>query len=874
MMEYYQKKGDEVLSEFKSSKNGLSSKLAKSRLEKYGKNRIVKIRKFHGIKVLLSQFKSFLIYLLIVAAIISFLISHFVDGIVILCIVFLNAGIGFFQTFKAEKAIEKLKKRLALRSRVFRDSKLIVIDAEDLVVGDVVVLVAGDKVGADLRIIESENLQTSEAVLTGESLPVDKVLESISGEVSLAERKNMLYSGTEVVRGSCRAVVVKTGMNTVFGGIATELDEIDTQSTPIQKRMDLFSKQVGFIILGMVSLIVLLGAFEKFDLLEMFMIGVALAVSAIPEGLPAVLAIGFAISSYMMSKSNVIVRRLASVESLGSVTVICSDKTGTITKEEMNVKEYYSGGIFYSKDKENVFVDGNKLDVKKDKGFFSLIKSSILCNDAKYGSFDKDYEIVGDPTEAALLEASLDLGYDKKILTEKEPKFKKFDFDSKRKMMSVIRRGRVGKIMYSKGASEAILKVSNYELIDGKVIELTEKRRLELLKISGDMSKKALRVLAFAYKEVKRNDFDEDDLVFVGFSGMMDSPRDEVKAAIKECYDAQIKVKMITGDSRETAVAIAKEVGIVGKVLTHDELEKMGDAELERVINSVSIFARVSPSQKLRITEMLQKKGEVVAITGDGVNDSLALKAADVGIAMGVRGTDVSRDVSDIVLADDNFASIVSGVREGRKTYDNVKKFVKYLLAVNFAQIFLVMFALFFRMELPLLPLQILWINLVTDSFPALALVFEREENVMNTAPRREKSILSGIWRFIIAGGILALASSLSVYLIGVNRGWEIELIRTMVLTTSILFELLFVYVCRSEISLFKRGVFSNKYLNYAVLFSLVLHLILIYSFLGKYFGLVVLSFNDWLFLLPFAVSGLVLFESWKLIRSSAFYRR
>jgi len=865
-MEYYQKESDEVLNELKSSRDGLSLKVSGSRLKKYGKNRITKVHKFHAVKVFFSQFKSFLIYLLILASLISFVISHFIDGIVILCIVILNAGIGFFQTYKAEKAIEKLKKLLVLKSKVIRDGKVLEVFSEDLVVGDVVVLAAGDKVSADLRIIDSDGLQSNEAILTGESLPVDKSNEVISEKVSLAKRKNMLYTGTDIVRGSCKAVVVKVSMDTEFGKIASSLEEIDIVDTPIQKRMDLFSKQVGFIILGIVLVVFLLGVFEKFDLSEMFMVGVALAVSAIPEGLPAVLAIGFAISSYMMSKSNVIVRRLPAVESLGSVTVICSDKTGTITKEEMSVKEYYSSGSFYEKDKENIFVDGERVNLKKNKDFSMLVKTSILCNDAKYNSLKSDYGIVGDPTEGALLASSLDLGYDKKVLAEKEPRFKKFDFDSKRKMMSVVRVGNVFKSMYSKGASEVILKVSNYELVNGEKKEINEKRRRELLKISQEMSGKALRVLAFAYKEVRKDDFNEDNLIFIGFSGMIDAPRDEVKDAIRECYDAQIKVKMITGDSKETAVAIAKEVGIVGKVLTHDELEKMSDSELEKVINRVSIFARVSPNQKLRITKMLQKMGEVVAITGDGVNDALALKAADVGVAMGIRGTDVSRDVSDIVLLDDNFSSIVSGIKEGRKTYDNIKKFIKYLLAVNFSEIFLVMFALFFVMPLPLLPLQLLWINLVTDSFPALALVFERGENVMKTAPRREKSILDGIWKFIIAGGVVAFVSSLSVYLIGMNKGWEIELVRTMVLTTSIFFELLFVYVCRSEVSLFKRKVFSNKYLNYAVLFSLVLHLALIYSFVGKYFGLVKLSVGNWLIVLPFAFSGLVLFEAWKLI--------
>ncbi|MCK5608825.1 HAD-IC family P-type ATPase, partial [Candidatus Pacearchaeota archaeon] len=558
MMDYYQKKSDDVLVELKSSEQGLSSKVAKSRLKKYGKNKIVKVHKFHGLKVLLNQFKSFLIYLLIVASLISFFVGHFVDGVVILCILVLNAGIGFFQTYKAERAIEKLRKLLVLKSKVIRDSKVLVIDSEDLVVGDIVVFSAGDKVSADLRIIDSDNLQANEAVLTGESLPVDKVSRVISKKVPLAERSNMLYAGTEVVRGSCKAVVVKTAMDTVFGDIATSLSEIEIQSTPIQKKMDLFSKQVGLIILGIVAFVIALGVFGDFDVMDMFMVGVALAVSAIPEGLPAVLAIGFAISSYMMSKSNVIVRRLPAVESLGSVTVICSDKTGTITEEKMSIKEYYSGGSVYEKKDNAVFVNNKNIDVKKNKDFSLLVKTSILCNDAKYSYLSGDYGIVGDPTEGALLVSSLDLGYDKKILIEKEPKFKKFDFDSKRKMMSIIRRGRIFKTMYSKGAPEVIVKASSHELINGEIVELTEKRKLELLKVSEEMSKRALRVLGFAYKEVRNKDFEEEDLVFLGFGGMIDPPRKEVKDAIRECYDAQIKVKMITGDSKETAVAIAK----------------------------------------------------------------------------------------------------------------------------------------------------------------------------------------------------------------------------------------------------------------------------------------------------------------------------
>ncbi len=868
MKEAYQQSIENFYKSLNSSEKGISPTEASTRLKRYGKNTIKKKKTLRPIKVFFSQFNSFLIYILIVATMISFFLGHLVDGFVIGSIVLLNALIGFFQQFKAEKAISNLKKLIISKSKVIRNGVVQEISSEELVPGDVVILGAGNKINADSRIIESENLQVNEAILTGESLPIGKENISINSQVSLSERKNMLFTGTSVVRGTAKALIIGTGKNTVFGEIAESLQDIKKTKTPIQKRLDRFSKQIGLIILGLVFIIALLGFTKRFDLVEMFLTAVALAVSAIPEGLPAVLTISFAISSLMMSKKNVIIRKLPAVESLGSVTVICSDKTGTLTEEKMTIQEMYASGELYDKKESSVIQNNKKLDILKSKELTHLIKTSILCNNSRYEKFDGNYKIIGDPTENALVQTSLDLGFDKKLLVEQNPSIKKFEFDSVRKMMSVLRDTGKNNTLYTKGAIKKVLEKSAFELRNGQVRKLGEKRKNEILKEAEKMESKALRVLAFAYKILSKKELPkENNLIFIGFAGMIDPPRPEVKQAIEECKEAGIKIKIITGDSEITAKAIGEQIGIMGRVVNELELEKMSDEQLLKSIPEISIFARVTPKQKLRITQTLQKLKEVVAITGDGINDVLALKSADVGIAMGKRGTDVSRDVSDIVLVDDNFASIVEGVKQGRTTYDNIKKFTKYLLAVNFSEIFLVLITLILRLPLPLTALQILWMNLASDSFPSLSLVFEKGENVMKSKPRTEKSIMSGIWRFIIFAGILAFIAELAVYFIGLNRGLPIEEVRTLVLTTALLYELLFVYTCRSKQSLKKTKIFSNKWLNVAVLFSLGLHLILLYTPFGAIFDMVPLTLSDWFFVLPFAVSGVVIFEIAKFIK-------
>src|SRR3989339_261452 len=578
MNNFYSKTKEEIFREFNSSANGLNQKEVDLKQEKYGKNVLKQTHKLRPLKIFFEQFNSFLIYILIIAAGVSFFIGHSTDGFVISAIVLLNAFIGFFQQLKAEKAIVNLRKLIIPISKVIRKNKLMEINSEDLVPGDIIILEAGDKINADCRIIESENLQTNEAILTGESLPVDKWDILLKDSTIISRQSNMLFAGTQIVRGNSKAIVVATGINTVFGNLAETLQEIEITKTPMQKRLDNFSKQIG------------------------------------------------------------IIRRLPAVESLGSVTIICSYKTGTITEEKMEIREIFANNNFYIKNGKEIFLKDKKIDIEKNKELYQLIKTSLLCNNARFEENNGEYEVIGDPTEGALVLAGLDLGLNKKLLIDKEPSIQRFEFDSKKKMMSILRDNGRNKVLYSKGAPEKILQISSFELVNGQIKELTLKRRKELLNSSRKLEKDALRVLAFGYKNIPvKSKAKEGNLIFLGFAGMIDPPRKEVKNAIQECKNAGIKVKMITGDSALTAKAIAKEIGIEGEIISGDELEEINDMTLTNRIDNISIFARITPSQKLRITKILQQKGEVVAMTGDGVNDVLALKSADVGIAMGKR---------------------------------------------------------------------------------------------------------------------------------------------------------------------------------------------------------------------------------------------
>jgi P-type Ca2+ transporter type 2C len=875
--EHYKKSIKELYKEFKTSPNGISDEKAKIRLKKEGKNIIKKTDKIKVFEILLEQFKSFLIYILIISSVIMFLINKKIDSLLIFAVVIINIGIGFFQQYKSEKAIIELRKIIVSKTKIIRNGIMKKINSSEIVPGDIIFLEQGDKVTADCRIIEEENLQTNESVLTGESNPIDKSSKIIQNNIEIIRSKNMIFTGTSIVRGRCKALVIGTGKNTFFGKIAETLQTIKTQKTPMQKRIDLFSKQLSIIILIFSLFIFLFGLIQNFDFFDIFLTTVTLAISAIPEGLPTILSISFAISSVLLSKKNVIVKKFSSIETLGSVTVICSDKTGTITEGNMAVQKIFTNNKTYLKEEKKIMLNQKNISILKDKNLKELIKTSILCNNSQFEKVGEEYNFFGEPTEVALIKNSLDLNFNKKILDKNEPLLKKFEFDSNRKMMSILRNYENKKRLYSKGAIEKIIDKSEYEIINNNILKLNEKRKKEIIKKSREMEKEALRIIAFAYKDFNENEIvKENSLIFLGFIGLLDPPRKEVNKAIKDCEKAGIKIKIITGDSAITASAIAKKVGIKGKIITENELRKMSDKDLKKNIDKISIFARMTPQQKYRITKILQEKKEIVAITGDGVNDILALKSADVGIAMGIGGTDIARNVSDIILMDNNFASVVKGVEQGRITYNNIKKFTKYLLSVNFSEILLITFsiimAFFFggeRWFLPLLPLQILWINLITDSFPAITLALEKDENALKSKPLNEKSIFANTWKFIIFAGLFTLGIKMIVYLLGVLTNIEPTHTRTIILTTAVFFEIFFVYTCRSNEFILGKKLFSNRLLNIAILLSISLHLILLYTPISKFFDVIPLTLKDWIIIIPLSLSGLFIFEIVKLIKKN-----
>jgi len=847
-MDYHALDEKEVLKKLNSSEKGLNLNEVNLRLKKYGRNKLKKTRKFNALKIFISQFKSFLILILIFAAILSIFMKSAIDSLVIGAILLINAFLGFSQEYKAEKAIEELKKLMVPKSKVVRNGKIVEVNSEEIVPGDILILREGDKIMADARIIECGGLKVNESSLTGESVPEEKTSKKIKQEVPFIDRINMVYQGTSVVYGTAKAVVIDTGMNTEIGKISELVQEVKAEENPFKEKLDKFAKQIGIFVLILCALIVILLIFDGVEIFESFLVAVSLAVSAIPEGLPAVISLGLALATRRMLKRNILIRKLPASETLGRITVICTDKTGTLTEEKMKVTSVYSDGKLNH---------NNKL----------LFKIGVLCNKSKLEENEKGEEyFIGDPTENALITSAKNNFINKKEITEQEPKIKEFPFSSERKMMSIIRKSDNKIISYVKGAPERIIKNSNYELINNRKIRINDNRKKEILEAYHNMAKKGLRVLGFAYKEINSNNISindaEKELIFVGFQGMIDPPRKEVKRAIELTKNAGIKVIMITGDSKLTAEAVAKEIGLTGKSIDSEELIKMSDNELFNSIDKISVFSRISPKDKLRIIEILKKKKEIVAMTGDGVNDALALKRADIGIAMGIRGTDVARDSSDMVLLDDNFASIVEGTKEGRRIYDNTKKFIKFLLSANFSEVFLVLVVMLIWRDpllLPLLPLQILWINLITDSLPALALSSESpEEDIMNRKPNK-KGILNGIKRFIILGGILSfLIDFIAFVWYGVNV-LNIEKARTMAVTSSIMFEMFFVFNCKNNKSVFKSPI--NKYLISAVLVSLGLHFIALYTKLGNLFNFTPLNLNELLLIIFISLIGFVLVE-------------
>jgi len=846
----YQKEIKDVFKELASSEKGLSSSKAEERIHKYGFNELKAEEGVHPLKILLEQFYSPLVWILLAALGISIFLHETVDAIIIAIIVVVNAVLGFFQEYRAERAIKELKKLSSLKAKVLRDGKIIKVDNKYLVPGDVIVLETGDKIPADARLFEVYDLETQEASLTGESLPVTKYLKVLAEKTPLAERNNMIYSSTIISKGKGKAVVVKTGMESEVGKIATLIKETKSEATPLQKKLSRLGRGLTIAVLIVAVVVFAAGLLGGNSVSVMFLTAVALAVAAIPEGLPAIITISLAIGVQRMVKRNALVRKLPSVETLGSVNVICSDKTGTLTHNEMTVKKIWTSDMTYEVGGSGYEAKGNfSIDKKlaNPEPLGMILKCGSLCNDTSFEDKKNGREVLGDPTEAALLIAAEKAGFSKDKLNQSQKRIDEIPFSSERKMMTTIHKTANGLVSYTKGAPDLILENCNRILLGGKIIRLDREMKKKILSANEKFAKEALRVLGFAYKDnnVKKENA-EKEMVFIGLQAMIDPPREEVKEAIKKCHEAGIRVIMITGDQLSTAESIAKELGIKGKAISGEEMENI--AHLESEIENIGIFARVDPAHKLTIIDILKKNGYVVAMTGDGVNDAPALKKADIGIAMGITGTDVAKEASDMILTDDNFSSIVSAVEEGRGIFDNIRKFVNYLLSSNLGEILLILLASLFGLPLPLTAIQILWINLVTDGLPAVALgVDPYSKGIMTQKPRpaKENLISKRIGsNIIIIGTFIGVATLILFWL---YRNSPLIKAQTVAFTALVVFEIVRLQMIRSE---YKLGIFSNKYLVVAVIGSLLLQFVVVYvPFLGGVFKTVPLDLIDWVWI-------------------------
>ena len=880
-------------------KTGLTQEQINKKLAKYGLNELQAQKKKSLFVKFLEQFKDFMIIVLIIAAIISGVVGYIegegiTDSIIILIVVILNAVIGVIQENKAEKSLEALQKLSAHVSKVIRNGKMEVIPAKELVPGDIVVLDTGDYVPADLRIIEAVNLKSQEASLTGESVPVEKSANTIEQEeVDLGDRENMLFSSSLITYGRGKGIVVETGMNTEVGKIAGIINSAEETQTPLQEKLNKLGKTLGIAALVICAIIFVIGLLYGKDPIEMFMTAVSLAVAVIPEGLAAVSTIVLAIGVQRMVKRHAIVKKLPAVETLGSTTVICSDKTGTLTQNKMTVEK-----IFWNDATREA---SNISDDEIDEELTKLVYANMLCNDTKISS---DGTLTGDPTETALVDMGFKLNFDPSIYDRME-RVEEIPFDSDRKLMTTVNKVGDKYVVYTKGGIDEILKRCNSYEIGGQISEELESYINKIRQENEKMAQNALRVLGCAYKEIDHIPTKEEmktienDLIFIGMVGMIDPPREEAKLAVEKCKTAGIKTVMITGDHKITATAIAKKLGILendDEAITGLELEQMTDEELEKNVRHYSVYARVSPEHKVRIVKAWQKNGEVVAMTGDGVNDSPALKKADIGCAMGIVGTDVAKEAADVILTDDNFATVVSAVEEGRKIYDNILKVIQFLLSSNIGEVVVLFFAtlltpLFSKwfgitdingLEI-LLPIHILWINLVTDSLPALALAFDpANSDIMQRKPIKPgKGIFTKgmTWR-VVYQGIMIGGLTLAAFMIGLATTKEpigtltleqskIEVGQTMAFVTLALSELVHVFNVRdNKKSIFKTGIFNNMKLIGAIIISaLLMFVILLIPGLREIFSIPVLPKENIIELICLVLAPIVIVEIFKLLK-------
>ncbi len=896
MEKWYQNEVEEVKEELSTNlEKGLTSKQVEEKQETIGFNELKAKKKKSLLVKFLEQFKDFMIIVLIIAAIVSGIIGvlqgeGITDTIIILIVVIVNAIIGVAQENKAEKSLEALQKLSAHASKVIRDGKLCVVQSRELVPGDIVVLDTGDYVPADLRIIEAVNLKSQESALTGESVPVEKTIDKIEKEdVGVGDRTNMLFSSSLITYGRGKGIVVETGMTTEVGKIAEIINSSEETTTPLQEKLNKLGKTLGISALAICVVIFIIGLLYGKEPIHMFMTAVSLAVAAIPEGLAAVSTIVLAIGVQRMVKKNAIVKRLPAVETLGSASVICSDKTGTLTQNKMTVQKIYINNNLMNM--ENIKIVEPESDLEK------LVYNAMLCNDTKVG---ENNELTGDPTETALVDMgmNLDIDIDKIFRIDR---LNEIPFDSSRKLMTTVHQVNDKYVVYTKGGVDELLQNCNSYIIDGKIKKDLEQFKTNIYENNENMAKNALRVLAFGYKTIDKLPESkeeiqklETDLTFIGMVGMIDPPREEAKRAVEKCKTAGIKTVMITGDHKITATAIAKQLGILEneeEAITGSELEKMSDEELTKNIRNYSVYARVSPEHKVRIVRAWQANGEIVAMTGDGVNDAPALKNADIGCAMGVVGTDVAKEAADVILTDDNFATVVSAVEEGRRIYDNILKAIQFLLSSNVGEIIVLFIAILITPLLakwfnitnigelePLLPIHILWINLVTDSLPALALAVDpAAKNIMNRKPnKKEKGIFTKgmTWRVVYQGVMIGLLTLLA-FIVGLatpgvtDETMKIEIAQTMAFCVLALSELVHVFNIRdNKNSIFKTGIFNNMKLILAIILSAsLMFVILLIPQLRTIFSIAQLPKENIIETILLVLAPIVIVEIFKLFK-------
>lgn len=870
---------------------GLSEKEAKRRLDKYGPNILSEKKKISAFKILIEQFSDFMVLILIASTIVSAFMGEMTEAVTIIAIVVVNAVLGFMQEYRTERTMQALKELAAPLAKVARDGKISNIPAENIVPGDLILLEEGDRIPADADLIEVKSMQVDESLLTGESVPVEKSLSREDGKNhDHNSTKNSIFMGTVVTRGRGKAIVTSTGMNTEMGRIADMIQNIEEEQTPLQKRLDSLGKFIVYGCLVICAIVSATGVLRGEDLFTMLLSGISLAVAAVPEGLPAIVTIALALGVQRMLKRNALIRKLPAVETLGCASIICSDKTGTLTENKMTVRNIYTGGnmVEVTSGEKPFSISQKTTDPEKNGALKLVLEIGTLCNNAKLtrvmekeGAIGKiknifsrqeKYQVVGDPTEGALLVAAAKGGLTEETIRKNYKRVDEIPFDSDRKCMSVVCNNRKGEeFLFTKGAPDVIIEKCSKIYTSKGIEDLTPVGKVQILQMNDKMAGGALRVLGAAYRKLdsgyNSNRNMEKDLIFVGLLGMIDPPRKEAMEAVRKCRMAGIKPVMITGDHKITAAAIARELNILqdgDKVVTGAELEEMGERGLERIADNVSVYARVSPKHKLMVVKALKKSGHIVAMTGDGVNDAPAVKEADIGVAMGITGTDVTKEASSMILMDDNFATIVAAVEEGRVIYNNIRKFIRYMLSCNLGEVLTMFLGMLMGLPIPLLPIQILWVNLVTDGLPAIALGLDPpDRDVMMKRPRgtKEHIFSNGLLNLILFRGTLIGISTLAVFITVLSFTSNVESARTAAFMTLVVTQLIHVFECKSEKkNIFEISIFNNIPLVLSVLCSLVMILGVIYMpvFQGI-FKTVPLTLNEWAIIAGFSALGPVI---------------